>query len=106
MQPRSAFQSEPSGRQMPCNFDMCVNAREYRPGIPSASGGRLEGNPLCRMWDTHRNQHGLGRRLHKVGVCGKGQYPLPLHKAMSGHRKDMDTLGTYGHEVTGDMQHR
>ena len=38
--------------------------------------------------------------------AAKGDIPLPLLKAMSGHRKDMDTLGSYGHEVTGDMQHR
>ena len=34
----------------------------------------------------------------------KSDLPLALMKPTIGHSLSMDTLGTYGHEVDGDMQ--
>ena len=85
---------------------MYVNAREYRSGIPGESGGGLKEIPSAACGIRIATSMVLGVACTRLVSAAKGDIPLPLLKAMSGRRKDMDTLGTYGHEVTGDMQHR
>lgn len=75
--------------------------------FPDEYGNRLDSNHLYSMWATYRDQHELGCSLHElrhtfISVV-RGDLPMPLLKGVVGHSEDMDTDGTYGHEVNGEL---
>lgn len=76
--------------------------------FPDEHGERLNSNHLYSMWATYRDQNGFDCSLHElrhtfISVV-KNDMPMALLKATVGHSDDMDTLGTYGHEVSGEMK--
>lgn len=75
--------------------------------FPDEHGEQLNSNHLYSMWATYRDQNGFDCSLHELRhtfiSIVKNDMPMALLKATVGHSKDMDTLGTYGHEVSGEM---
>lgn len=73
------------------------------------SGGPCNEQAVYKAWLRIRAKAGIPDaslyelRHTMVSLC-KDSVPLPLLKQVVGHSDDMDTLGTYGHEVTGDGQ--
>jgi site-specific recombinase XerD len=76
--------------------------------FPDDRGNRLDTNKLFKAWKRYRTLHGMASTLHEIRHSAisvlKTDLPLSLMKPAIGHSLSMDTLGTYGHEVDGDMQ--
>lgn len=74
----------------------------------NAHGEPLDERALYSAWQRARKKLGIKVSLYElrhtmISVC-KAQVPLPLLKQAVGHSESMDTFGTYGHELDGDMQ--
>ena len=88
-------------------ISICASTQEnIARGFPAHQEGGLKEIPSAACGIRIATSMVWGVACTRLVSAAKGDIPLPLLKAMSGHRKDMDTLGSYGHEVTGDMQHR
>lgn len=76
--------------------------------FPDENGERLETRHLYTKWITYRQQHGISVTIHELRhtfiSLVKNEMPDPLLKASVGHSESMDTIGTYGHEVSGEMR--
>lgn len=63
---------------------------------------------LYKCWYFYRQQHGISVSLHELRhtfvSAVKSDMPEPLLKQMVGHSQDMDTYGTYGQELDGDIE--
>ncbi len=63
---------------------------------------------LYKCWYAYRKEHGISVSLHELRhtfvSAVKSDMPEPLLKSMVGHSEDMDTYGTYGQEIEGDIQ--
>lgn len=74
----------------------------------NAHGEPLDERALYSAWQRARKKLGIKVSLYElrhtmISVC-KAQVPLALLKQAVGHSESMDTFGTYGHEMDGDMQ--
>lgn len=62
----------------------------------------------AKRWVRYRDQAGLSKatlyELRHTFVSMVKQLPEGLIKPLVRHSKSMDTFGTYGHELTGEMQ--
>ena len=76
--------------------------------FPDDRGNRLDTNKFFKAWKRYRTLHDMASTLHEIRHSSisslKADLPLSLMKPAIGHSLSMDTLGTYGHEVDGDMQ--
>ena len=69
----------------------------------------LDEQTLYKAWLRTQKRLGIPKvslyelRHTMISVC-KTQVPLALLKQTVGHSESMDTFGTYGHELDGDMQ--
>ena len=75
--------------------------------FPSANGSMPDANSMYKRWKTYREQHEIKSSLHELRHTMismlKSDMPLELLKPVVGHSQSMDTFGTYGHEVDGDL---
>lgn len=75
--------------------------------FPNEDGTALDTIHMSRKWRTYRRQHGITCTLyelrHTMISISKADVPEQLLKAIVGHGKSMDTYGTYGHEVDGEL---
>jgi integrase len=76
--------------------------------FPDENGERLDSNHLFRKWSTYRDQHGIQTGLHElrhtwISVMKNDATEQQIKRAV-GHAPDMDTFGTYGHDVDGDLE--
>jgi len=59
-------------------------------------------------WDRYRAQNGIDCTMyglrHSFVSLAKVDLPLALMKRVVGHSEDMDTLGTYGQDVDGELE--
>lgn len=74
----------------------------------NAHGNPLDGRTLYKAWVRLRAKMGLSASLYElrhtmISVC-KSQVPTALLKQAVGHSMSMDTYGTYGHEMDGELQ--
>lgn len=75
----------------------------------NAHGRPLDERALYSAWQRARERLGLGTvslyelRHTMISMC-KDDLPLAMLKQVVGHSGSMDTLGTYGHEKTGEKQ--
>lgn len=74
--------------------------------FPADDGSMADSNKVYGTWDTYRTQHGIKSSLHELRHTHislmQNAVPEAMLKRMVGHTKNMDTLGTYGHEVDGE----
>lgn len=75
--------------------------------FPDENGERLDSNHLFRKWSTYRDQHGIKTGLHElrhtfISVLKNSATEQQIKRAV-GHSDDMDTFGTYGHDLDGDL---
>ena len=72
-------------------------------------GEPLDERALYSAWRRARKKLGIEAvslyelRHTMISMC-KSSVPLPLLKQTVGHSESMDTIGTYGHEIDGDLQ--
>jgi len=75
--------------------------------FPCPDGSMPDANSIYKRWLTYRNQHGIKSSLHELRhtmiSMMKADMPIELLKPVVGHSLAMDTFGTYGHEVDGDL---
>lgn len=76
--------------------------------FPDEQGERLDSNHLYKKWLTYRSQHNLQSALHElrhtfISVMKNNATEQQIKRAV-GHAPDMDTFGTYGHDVDGDLE--
>lgn len=76
--------------------------------FPDEHGERANPNSVYKHWITYCKQHGFQSSIHELRhtfiSLNKADLPLELLKATVGHSSSMDTIGTYGHEVSGDRE--
>ena len=76
--------------------------------FPSSDGGPGDEKAMYREWLRYCAQHGFRCSLyelrHTFVSYAQGRVPEKLLKAVVGHSKSMDTFGTYGHLVKGDLE--
>ena len=76
--------------------------------FPSPDGGPAKERSMYKAWLTYCKQHGIKCSLyelrHTFVSYAEGKVPEKLLKAVVGHSESMDTFGTYGHLVEGDLE--
>jgi integrase len=75
--------------------------------FPGEDGDQMRTTVFESRWDLYRKQHGIASTLyelrHTMVSLVQNDMPDPLLKKVVGHGKHMDTTGTYGHDVDGDL---
>ena len=74
----------------------------------SKNGSQLDERALYSAWRRLETKLGIAHvslyeLRHTMISLVKDDMPLPMLKQVVGHSGSMDTLGTYGHEVDGEM---
>ena len=76
--------------------------------FPDEYGDRSDPNRIYKQWLTYRTQHGIKSSIHEMRhtfvSVAKADMPETLLKRVIGHSKSMDTFGTYGHDVDGELE--
>lgn len=76
--------------------------------FPDEQGKRSEPNNVQKRWRTYQKHHGIRSNIHELRhtfiSVNKVDMPLELLKATVGHSSQMDTLGVYGHEISGEKE--
>lgn len=76
--------------------------------FPNEYGEYIPPQRYYRRWVNYRDCAGIAKaspyELRHTFVSIVKQLPEGLLKPLVGHSKDMDTYGTYSHEVEGDME--
>lgn len=76
--------------------------------FPSPDGGPASERNMYKAWLTYCKQHGFKCSLyelrHTFVSYAEGKVPVKLLKSVVGHSESMDTFGTYGHQIDGEMQ--
>lgn len=76
--------------------------------FPSPDGGPARERRMYKTWLTYCKQHGFSCSLYELRHTfvshAQGRVPDRLLKAVVGHSESMDTFGTYGHLVEGDLE--
>ena len=88
--------------------EMLIAHRIQSPWVfPDKNGERANPNHVYDQWRTWCDQNDLKLSLHEIRhtfiSVNKADLPLELMKATVGHSSSMDTYGTYGHEIDGEM---
>ena len=87
----------------------CLQPNDSEWMFTNAHGEPLDERALYSAWRRARKKLGIEAvslyelRHTMISLC-KTTVPLPLLKQAVGHSKSMDTIGTYGHEIDGDLQ--
>ncbi len=76
--------------------------------FPASDGGQMKHDHFYRSWKRYCAANGiqpvsLYELRHTYASVNK-EMPAGLKKMVVGHSKDMDTEGTCGHEMAGDME--
>jgi integrase len=75
--------------------------------FPDMDGSAMDTRNSYEEWKKYRAQHGIASSLyelrHTMISLTKSDMPKPLLQLIVGHSESMDTLGIYGHEVTGEL---
>ncbi len=76
--------------------------------FPRQDGDFVRQTAFERAWNRYCTHNGLPKtspyELRHTFVSVNKDMPEALLKAVVGHSENMDTQGTYGHAVQGDMQ--
>lgn len=74
--------------------------------FPDEYGLQTDSNSLYDRWYVYRKQHGINVSLHELRhtfiSIVKNDMPLAMLKSVVGHSESMDSIGVYGHNVTGE----
>lgn len=75
--------------------------------FPAENGEHLDQQAYARAWERYAKHNGLTRitpyEMRHTFVSINKKMPEALLKLQVGHSEDMDTQGTYGHEMEGDL---
>jgi integrase len=75
--------------------------------FPDKDGGPLTLVHLEKAWERYRSYNGIEKttpyEMRHTFVSMNKDMPEALKKLVLGHSEDMDTEGTYGHEMEGDL---
>ena len=75
--------------------------------FPTPRGGPTSQDTFRSFWGRYREHNGLKKvtpyELRHTYVSVNKEMPEGLKKMVIGHSADMDTEGTYGHEMAGDL---
>ena len=86
----------------------CIKPNDSDWLFTNTLGQPLDERTLYKAWLRTQKRLGIGPvslyelRHTMISLCK--QIPLPLLKQAVGHSDSMDTFGTYGHEVDGELQ--
>lgn len=76
--------------------------------FPDQQGEQPDPNKVYDQWRTYCRQHDIECSIHELRhtfiSMNKSDMPLELLKMVVGHSEDMDTIGVYGHEYSGDKE--
>lgn len=76
--------------------------------FPKADGSFISQDSFYEFWKRYRLHNGISDtspyELRHTFVSMNKEMPAEIIKMIVGHSKDMDTFGTYGHEVDGDLE--
>ena len=76
--------------------------------FPSPSGEQMKHDHFYRCWKRYCDANGIPEtslyELRQTYVSVNKEMPEGLKKMVVGHSKDMDTEGTYGYLMDGDMK--
>lgn len=76
--------------------------------FPSEDGSHIHQATYYKRWVAYRDRAGISKaspyELRHTFVSIVKELPEGLLKPLVGHSKDMDTYGTYSHELAGDME--
>jgi len=76
--------------------------------FPNKEGEYVSQSTYAKRWVRYRDQAGLSKstlyELRHTFVSVVKQLPEGLVKPLVGHSKAMETFGTYGHQLSGEMQ--
>jgi len=76
--------------------------------FPAPNGEQMKHDHFYSCWGRYCDANGIPRtslyELRHTYVSVNKEMPAGLKKMVVGHSRDMDTEGTYGHEMVGDMQ--
>lgn len=76
--------------------------------FPERNGQHTNQQNLRRAWSRFKKRNGIVAatpyEMRHTFVSVNKDMPEGLKKMVIGHSKDMDTEGTYGHEMQGDME--
>lgn len=76
--------------------------------FPAVDGGQMKHDHLYSCWQRYCEANGIPRislyEMRHTFVSVNKEMPEGLKKMVVGHSLDMDTEGTYGHVMTGDME--
>lgn len=75
--------------------------------FPGKNANASRTNTIFANWKRFTAQNGIDATLHELRhtfiSAMKSELPMALLKQQVGHSTNMDTLGTYGHEMAGDV---
>lgn len=75
--------------------------------FPAPDGGQMKHDHYYRCWHRYCTANGIPEtslyELRHTYVSVNKEMPEGLKKMVVGHSRDMDTEGTYGHRMAGDM---
>lgn len=76
--------------------------------FPAPDGGQMKHDHFYRCWRRYCAANGIKEislyELRHTYVSVNKEMPDGLKKMVVGHSRDMDTEGTYGHEMAGDLE--
>lgn len=76
--------------------------------FPAKSGKATTQQTYRRQWKRFRDLHGISAatpyEMRHTFVSVNKEMPEGLKKLVIGHSEDMDTEGTYGHQMDGDLE--
>lgn len=76
--------------------------------FPAPDGGQMRHDHFYRCWRRYCSANGIREislyELRHTYVSVNKEMPDGLKKMVVGHSRDMDTDGTYGHEMAGDLE--
>lgn len=76
--------------------------------FPSADGSQMKHKNFYRYWQRYCVANGIEKtslyELRHTFVSVNKEMPEGLKKMVIGHSEDMDTEGTYGHKMAGDLE--
>ena len=76
--------------------------------FPAEDGTPMSTETMWSRWNAYRKQYDIlsspYELRHTMISITKNDLPEPLLKRLVGHGRSMDTMGTYGHAVDGELQ--
>ena len=75
--------------------------------FPDEQGECANPASVYKRWTTYRKQHNISSSIHELRhtfvSINKVDMPIQLLKGIVGHSVSMDTIGVYGHTISGEQ---